>query len=162
MNKTQIGWVVIEKDTIFHDAGFECAAWWQDILVKAGKYPAYVIDMSFRRDNQVDGYIASVWAELEGTITQDYFGSLYCGVPISTYDNKKNAGKKASYRWHSYLYEMADNMLDPDSRFGMEKEIKYELLPEYEAKCYEFRSEYDQKSIESSGIFRKQTVSDPV
>ena len=39
----QIGWFILKEDTVFTNT-FECAAWYEMVSVKAGRYPMMVID----------------------------------------------------------------------------------------------------------------------
>ena len=107
MAKIQIGWLNLMEDKVFTDRGYECAAWWQDIAVKAGKYPMFIDGKAVWDNGRVDG-TARVTAELPGIVTSDYFGSLFCGVPVGTYDEKKNEGKEASYFWSAYAFSFAE------------------------------------------------------
>ena len=89
-----IGYVTVRKDFIHCDRGYECAAWYENIQVLGGsRYPVFL------RTDDRSGHetLDSVFFEVEGEITSDEFGSRLCGVPISNYDNKKNAGKHSSH-----------------------------------------------------------------
>lgn len=144
----QIGYFHLAQDTVFRNT-FEFAAWYEDVNVKAGKYPIEVTDYreSARHEgNEVDGYIGSAYVTMPGTIVSDYFASHYFGMPISDYDTQKNAGKKSMYRMHVYLYEMAHDMLDGSK--------EYELFPEYEAREIHFT--YDGEKGTTYGLFRKE------
>lgn len=107
MGKVQVGWLKLAEDKVFTDAGYECAAWWQKVAVKAGKYPMFIESNKIWSNCMVDG-TARVMAELPGTVTSDYFGSMFCGVPVGTYDSTKNTGKESSYWWDMYVFSFAE------------------------------------------------------
>lgn len=151
MNK-QIGWYTLKQDTVFHDNGYECAAWYENIAVNAGKYPLMVNDYRTNNDGEVESRgVDRVCVALDGVVVSDYFGSMFCGVPVGTYDGTKNAGKPSTYYWGAYLYSIAHNLLD-----GKENdEYSIELLPEYEAREIRFTSSIDGREICTHGIFEK-------
>ena len=152
MNKTQIGWYNLKEDKGFHYADYECAAWYENVEVKAGKYPVFVYDYRvLDKDGEIGGHVNSAYVSMPGTIVSDYFGTLFCGNPISDYDEKKNAGKSSEYKTSSYLFMIADSILNkPD--------CPWELLPEYEAR--EIKFEYDGKPFTSHGIFVKEKANE--
>lgn len=130
---TQIGWYTLKADKIFRNT-YECAAWYEDVLVKAGKYPVLVYDFRILKhqdpkfDGCIEGHIGGTYTHMDGTVISDDFGGRYFGVPISDYDNTQNAGKPASHSMMAYMYEVAGSVLnDPES--------PWELFPEYEAKA---------------------------
>ena len=136
MSKTQIGWYNLKEDKIFMNT-FECAAWHEDVLVKAGRYPAVVYDMEIipadcnveRLRNMVSarGGVGSAYAEMEGTIAGDYFQALWCGMPIGKPYECKNVGKPAKTSVDWYLYSIARDIAEnPDT--------PWELFPEYEVR----------------------------
>ena len=143
MATKQIGWFTLKEDKVFCNNGYECAAWYENILVPAGRYPINVLDykvMHFDDDRRkhlngrVDGHIGSAYITMNGTIVSDDFGSRFYGVPFGAYDIYQNKGKPSRYTAHIYLYALADSSLNnPDS--------PYELLPEFVAKEVFF--EYD-------------------
>ena len=145
MATKQVGWYNLKEETVFHDNGYECAAWYENVRVPAGRYPAVIYDYRVRDDGHVDGKISgSLYASMDGITESDYFGSLFCGVPIGTYDCEKNKGRKSHYTIQSYGFMVAQSILDdPDT--------PWELLPEYEAREYQFT--YDGKEYTHWGIF---------
>ena len=150
MDKRQIGWFILKQDKVYCDNGYECAAWYENIAVNAGKYPLMVNRYDTRPDGQVGSRgvdMASV--ALDGVVVDDYFGSMFCGVPVGTYDCKKNAGKRSTYYWRWYLYGIAHDLLDGKTN----DEYSIELLPEYEAR--EIWFEYDGEQHCTHGIFEK-------
>ena len=82
--RKEIGTYTLEKDEIFTNT-YETAAWYQKVLVKAGTYPV-----------TTDGYW--VFVKLPGTITEDYFQSLYCGNSFGKpYDVHQNKGQNSDH-----------------------------------------------------------------
>ena len=142
----QIGWYHLKEDKVFHDNGYECAAWYENIAVKAGSYPIMVYDYKVKHfddearkefNGRIGGHIDSAYAVFNGTITDDYFGSMFCGVAVGTYDEKQNAGKPAHYSMHMYLYSLAEHVY--------KGEEEYELFPEYKVKEDRFISSFDNR-----------------
>ena len=126
MATKQIGWFTLKEDREYIDNGYECAAWYEKILVRAGKYPMEVVDYK-EINGSIDGHTRSAFIRMHGTIVCDDFGSRLCGVPVGEYDIYQNKGKQSKYNSRVYLFILAENVLnDPDS--------PYELLPEFEAK----------------------------
>ena len=148
--KQQIGWYNLKEDNVFTNT-YECAAWYENVLVKAGRYPVVVYDYNIRKsnrkshDNEVCGHINGAYTSMDGTVVSDEFGARFYGVPVESYDNHKNAGKPSSHSMMCYMYIVADSILnEPDS--------PWELLPEYEAR--EIRFEYDGEEHVTYGIFK--------
>ena len=151
MKETQIGWYNLKEDKVFRNT-YECAAWYEDVLVKAGKYPISVYDLRVLKhdnpkfNNSIVCHINAVYTHMVGTIVSDEFGARFCGVPIGDYDNFKNAGKPSSYNMMSYMHEIANSILNnPESPF--------KLFKEYEAK--EIHGEYKGKPYTTHGIFKR-------
>ena len=76
----QIGWFHLKEDKVFQNT-YECAAWYENILVPKGDYPLMVYD--YREEKRKDGstelgYRCYYHVPMDGTITGDYFGSLFC------------------------------------------------------------------------------------
>lgn len=150
-NKTQIGWYTLKADKVFRNT-YECAAWYEDVLVKAGKYPVVVYNISVlthenpKYDKSVKGHIDAAYVHLDGTIVSDEFGARFCGMPIGDYDNLKNAGKPSSHSMMSYMYCVADSILN-------DSESPWELFPEFEAR--EIHDEWDGKEFVTHGIYKR-------
>jgi len=100
--KKQIGFVTIEKDCVVRDNGYECAAWYKDIAIKAGEYPVYLDDKEpdFR----------SVSLTVKGTVVADDFSSRYCGNIIGTYDRNKNVGKPSTKYYSCAPYTLGSKV----------------------------------------------------
>ena len=131
--KRQIGWFTLKEDKLFFN-DFECAAWYEEVLVKAGRYPVVVYDFSVLKhesqkyNNRVEGHIGGTYTTMPGTIVSDYFESRFYGMPFGKdYDTKQNVGKPARHNMFAYMYEIAESVLT-------NKDSPWELLPEFEAK----------------------------
>lgn len=153
----QIGWYHLKEDTVFTN-DFETAAWYERVKVPAGKYPVVVCDYRVlhfdderrrRFNGEVTGHCGGVYICMDGTIVSDNFQSLFYGSPIGEpYDTGKNAGKPSRHNSFSYLYSVAQSVLD-------DPESPYELFPEYEARAEQFVSEYDGKVKTSHEVYLK-------
>lgn len=145
MNK-QVGWFHLKEDTIYTNT-FEFAAWYEKVLIPAGRYPVEIID--YHEENcRVRGHINSAYITMTGTIVSDYFAAHFCGVPVSDYDTSKNVEEESTHTTSIYLYDLAEDILKGNS--------SYELYPEYEAKEINFVSWYDGKEKTTHGIFKKE------
>ena len=151
MKATQIGWYDLKEDKVFRNT-YECAAWYEEVLVKAGKYPALVYNFRVSKhddpkyNGRIEGHIGAAYVRMDGTIVSDEFGARFCGVPVGDYDNYKNAGKPSSHSMMTYMYDVADSILN-------DSESPWELLPEFEA--HEINFEYDGKNCTSYGIYKR-------
>lgn len=148
MKEIEIGKITIKKDTEFVDNGYECAAWYQKILVKAGTYPLYTTI----RCECDDGTILCdmVRAVLPGTVVSDYFGSMLCGVPVGTYDGSKNAGKASEYHWGVHDFSFAEYVFT-----GFEDDTyRFEIDPAYAVREEKFNSSYDGAEMTTHRIYR--------
>lgn len=155
--KKQIGWFILHEDTEFTNT-YECAAWYENVFVKAGRYPMEVPDYRILHNewgNEVYGHINMIGVVLPGVITSDEFGARFYGVPIGSYDNYKNKGKESSYYFRQYLYGVASAILHPKDSLYTSEKYTYELFPEYEAKNIKFISDFDGKEVNTWGIFEK-------
>lgn len=142
----QIGWYHLKEDTVFTNY-FECAAWHENVLVKAGRYPIEVHNYHVYSDKEVTG---DIYIPMEGIIKDDYFGALFCGMPIGHYDSDQNVGKEGYHHSRPYLFDIAKSIAEGDDT--------YELFPEYEARMVEFKSCYDGEIKNRGHIFEKQEV----
>lgn len=148
MERIQIGYITIKKDTEFVDNGYECAAWFEKILVKAGRYPLFT-EIKCECD---DGCILCdrVRAVLPGTVVSDYFGSMYCGVPVGTYDGTKNAGKASEYHWGVFDFSFAKYIYE-----GFEDETySFEIDPAYVVKAVKYNSCVDGAEMTTHLIYK--------
>lgn len=142
----QIGYIILNKEKVFTN-GFECAAWYEDIIVQPGRYPLYT-------DRIEGGKVSMCYASLPGTIKSDNFQSLYFGSPIGKcYDEKQNEGKEAKAHFMTYAYNVADEIHNPSGG-----EYEYELLPEFTAYERAGISIIDGKPITFHGIERRAEV----
>ena len=148
---TQIGWFTLKEDTIFRNT-FECAAWYEDVLVKAGRYPVEVYELHVREhtdakyNGRLEVSVNSAYVGMEGIIVSDYFGGQYFGVPIGSYDSNKNAGNPSVHTMSPYLYMIAESIFN-------EAESPWELLPEFEAR--EVCGEWDGVPFKSYAIYKR-------
>lgn len=151
---TQIGWVTLNADKVFTNNSYECAAWSEDVLVKAGRYPVEIYGLRFYESGQIDYSNGGVYITLPGTIVSDYFPTMYCGVPVGgEYDSKKNAGRASEYHYHLRDYEFAGLIADG----GHDKYLdgEYELFPQYCAReVHRSKSDYDGHEIVLHAIFK--------
>ena len=152
MNK-KIGWFHLKEDHVFTNT-FECAAWYENVLVKAGRYPMEVPDYRVNDEGEVHGHIDMVAVGLPGIITSDEFGTRFYGVPVGSYDNTQNKGKASSHCYREYLYAVADFIINGDESIYATDYEEFELLPEYEAR--EIRFTYDGEEHMTHGIFIKE------
>jgi hypothetical protein len=147
--KFQIGYINIEKEQVFTNT-FETAAWYEDIIIPAGKYPIFAEKFRYNEVTKkiepiIDGWITY---HLDGTIKSDNFQSLFCGVPFGVcYDGAKNKGKPATYHAQTYPHIIAESILSNSGNF--------ELLPEFEAIEYTFNSPYTGEKITTHRIIKK-------
>jgi hypothetical protein len=93
----------LTEEKVFTYAGYECAAWWQEIKVPAGDYPVYA--------RYLGKHLEEFIVNLPGTIVRDHFQSLYGGMSIGkTYDVFQNAGNSASYMLRARSYNAFEGM----------------------------------------------------
>jgi len=133
MSKIQIGWYYQRKEEVVCYAGYECAAWYENIKLTPGKYPMFADD-----DRVWKGRICcrDVNIMVDGTVVSDDFGTRYFGMPIGEYDHTKNKGKPSRYDKGGYSYMVAENAYgNPD----------YEIFPEYEIREEQFYVDYDME-----------------
>lgn len=140
-NTTNIGTFHLLKDHTFCDRGYECAAWYQNIEVKAGDYPLYIHNYTEReRENGIligcysgadVGYVA-----LDGVVTGADFGARFYGVPIGGDNSERYIGREDTYHWSAYLYSIAGYVHDGGMLCDSDGEpyACIELNPEYEAR----------------------------
>lgn len=139
-----IGWITVKEDFTHTDAGYECAAWYENIGVKKGsRYPLFTLE----EDNE---RIKSVNTWVDGVVTSDDFGSRLCGVPISNYDHKKNAGKHSTHyiSWYGYSFGSMVLAAKGDERYreDISKTYDIEVFDTFVVKADSFESEFgDEK-----------------
>ena len=144
--KMLIGYYTIPEDTEMENRGFECAAWYERIAVKAGKYPIMSSGYAYHeRDRRYLPELAdrSISIEIPGTVVSDDFGARFCGVPVGGYDSAKNAGNPSRIFLSPYAHALAWDILK-----GRAKNV--ELLPRFEARRIEF--DYDGETHETARI----------
>lgn len=146
--KKRIGTYHLKEDKVFRNT-FECAAWYEDVLVKAGDYPIYVLDCKTLEDGEIRSYpVDGAYVEMEGAVKSDYFGGQFCGKPIGgDYDSTQNAGKSSNHSLFSYLVFVAYSILH-------EADSPWELSEQYEAREIPFTDIKGQPKT-TYGIFSK-------
>lgn len=96
----QVGWLQVPAHD-YHDASYECAAWWQVVAIPAQRVPVMLRTSWEGRQ--------TLHATAYGTVISAYFGSLYCGMPIGKWSSAEEArylGRDASQRYSwSYDFE---------------------------------------------------------
>lgn len=134
--KVQIGWYILESDTEFRDAGYECAAWYEDYIVKAGKYPVYGKHNYHERDRRYTKEIDynSISIVLKGVITGDDFSSYFCGNLVAAKTNQ-HIGEEVTKILRPYDFTFIE----------MVEAGKAELLQDYEIEQVTFYSTIDSK-----------------
>lgn len=127
----QIGWYHQRKEEIVYYAGYECAAWYEQIELTPGRYPI----MADSNETYLDGSLQShdVYITVDGTVVSDDFGTRYFGMPIGEYDHTKNKGKPSRYDKGGYTFMVAERAYgNPD----------YEIFPEYEIREKQYYSDW--------------------
>ena len=135
MDKFQIGWYTVSEDTEYTDRGYECAAWFKRIMVKAGKYPVMADKFFYNerektKTNQLEDRAISI--KLTGTVTADDFAGRFCGNLIEGAEFNKYVGQDDSLYLTPYTHSVAHSILGGKSNI--------ELLDEFEAREIHFVS----------------------
>lgn len=153
-----VGWITVKEDFIHTNSSYECAAWYENIQVKKGsRYPVWV-----RED--CNGRVEEVCSYVDGLITSDDFGGRFFGVPISDYDNLKNAGKHSEHAlwWRDYSFaewilHQRGNAHFSDKRYS-DTNFELELLPNVDAVEHSFESSYDGRLINMGRLLFKEVA----
>lgn len=140
-----IGTYQLKEDKVFRNE-YECAAWYEDVLVKAGTYPVEVYDYYVENDGEIGGHCRGVYVDMPGTVVSDYFGGEYCGTPIGEYDSLKHAGNPSRHSLFSYMVFVAKSIIDGDSAYKLDKG--------FEARPIKFVN-YEGKEVTTYGIFQR-------
>lgn len=111
-----IGYIVLDKPTVFHNARFETASMWVDTEVPAGKYELRVGDW---------GYHNRCMARLPGVIVDDFYQNRLMGHASSHSGTKK--GQPFTESIDLYDYYVAEIVKE---KGGQHAEFRIELLPE--------------------------------
>lgn len=144
----------MKEDKIFRNT-YECAAWYEDVLVKAGRYAVLVYSFRVLKydnekyNNMIEGHIGGTYTHMDGEIVSDEFGARYFGMPIGDYANSKNAGKPSSHSMMAYIHCVADSILN-------DLESPWELLPDYEAR--EIHGEWNGEQFTTYGLYKRHEV----
>jgi hypothetical protein len=133
---------VLIGEGMVRDNHFECAAWYEKILLRPGVYPLAGVINS---EGEIEGvHIHSgIWFKVPGVIQSDYFASRL-GSAIGSYDTKKHAGKPATWRGFVRTYDVAKGVLE-----GL-RGIR--LRPGFEARRINFL-DHTGKACHTHGIF---------
>jgi hypothetical protein len=136
----QIGWYVLEKDEVFRNQ-FDYAAWYEDVLVKAGKYPVWARYYNFnerlRKEESHLKDFGNIFISLPGIVVGDDFSPHYGGVAIGDKSNV-NTGKGSAYGWSPYAHSVAWSILEGNTR--------YELIEPFKAEYVHFEYDGEQKT----------------
>lgn len=139
----QIGWYVLTEPKEFRNT-YEYAAWYQNVLVPAGRYPVTGYYGFNERDRRVTDQIddLSISCKLVGKITGSDFSSGFGGVQ---YGSKRdiNLGQESSVYFNPYAHSVAKDICEGKSPFV--------LLPQFEARPVHFN--YQGRPHTTYGIF---------
>jgi hypothetical protein len=75
-DRVQVGWFNLREAQTFRRS-YECAAWFEDVRVEAGRYPVYAYPNA--REQSL-GH--TLYPEANGTIAGASFQALWAGMPI--------------------------------------------------------------------------------
>jgi hypothetical protein len=145
----QIGWYNVPEDKEYTDRNYECAGWFQTIMVKSGKYPVYAYEYEYNeKDRKYTNELKNDTPAivLSGTVTNADFGARYCGMPIGDSKSDKYVGKQDDMKMYPYCHSLAKEILNNES--------EVELFPEFEAREINFI--YDNEPHKTYGIFKKE------
>jgi hypothetical protein len=103
--------IVVPEPIVVVDRSFETAAWSVTLTLDAGEYEMRPPERRYGQHPDYDPRLhEGWWGRVPGTVVEDYFASLWGGVPISPYDRFKNAGSRdRSYPVHTYGYHFKDS-----------------------------------------------------
>ena len=89
-----VGAVQVNKSFIYHDASYECAAWWEDREAQTGVHPVY-LSRSYHHPKHL-----TLTAHIKAKVVDDYFPGLWGGVAISRepYKPKHIGEERTIYR----------------------------------------------------------------
>lgn len=118
-----VGKVRVSAPQEYHDAGYECAAWWEDRVSTTG-----VFDVIIGHDPHEKNRIF-FFARIPATVKADFFPALWCGNLIGDpYDTTKNAGNRCA----DVIITIAalEGVLCAERSGDDEKGLKWAILPE--------------------------------
>jgi hypothetical protein len=88
-----IGAVKVNKPFVWHNASYECAAWWEDSESEKGVHPVY-LGRNYHYPKNL-----TLTAHIKAKVTDDYFPGLWGGVRISNEPYKpKHIGEDRTIR----------------------------------------------------------------
>jgi hypothetical protein len=103
-NAIQVGTITVREPVEVKDRSFQNAGWWRTMRLEPGVYAMHLTDDS-------DG--SHVEIVIDAVNVEEYFGSMYGGVALSTlyghapYDQTKHAGRKEQYHIRRYPWDAA-------------------------------------------------------
>jgi hypothetical protein len=142
--KFQIGWYILEEDKVFRNT-YSYAAWYQDVLIKAGKYPVYAREYQYNErlrkyENELKDF-GNIVVVLPGVVTGSDFSSHYGGVAIGSKVDQ-DLGEQSEYMYHPYAHSLAHSILEGKSNI--------ELITPFEAQYVHF--EYNGEMHKTANI----------
>lgn len=88
-----IGAVKVNKPFVWHNASYECAAWWEDSESEKGVHPVY-LGRNYHYPKNL-----TLTAQIKAKVVDDYFPGLWGGVRISNEAYKpKHIGEERTIR----------------------------------------------------------------
>ena len=146
--KFQIGWYNLKEDEVFRNT-YSYAAWYQDVEVKAGKYPVfareYQLNERLRKYTNELKDFGNIVVVLPGKVVASDFSSHYGGVAYGS-KTDQDLGEESEYMYHPYAHSLAHSILEGKSNI--------ELITPFEAKYIYF--EYEGKQHKTAGIFNNE------
>jgi hypothetical protein len=86
----RIGFLRVNKPVVVLNRGFECAAWWQHEVSAVGVFEVFLREQPYNK-----GQLQAV-IKLPASVTDCYFGALFCGNPIGAYTEERKRQDCAS------------------------------------------------------------------
>lgn len=113
----RIGIITLNTQHTYRYQGYECAAWWQEVTCE----PQTV-------ELRSNGYYVG-WA-FDGIVTDAYFGSLWGGVPVGSYDKARDTNKPGRHSVSGlYGYEFAAMIAEGRVPDELTVELDDDVLP---------------------------------
>lgn len=100
---TTVGYINVNKSWTIHINNYECAAWWEDRQIVTGIYPLSLDTAHLFPNNLM------LVANLNAIVVDDFFPSMFRGVPIGSEVYKpQNIGQRRTVRHSVGIIEAAD------------------------------------------------------
>lgn len=90
-----VGYVQVNKTWVHHNNSYECAAWWEDSQIVAGKYPLFLKQNYLAPKELVLGCV------FDAIVVDAYFPAMSGGVAFSNKGSKERIGGKRNIH-HSF------------------------------------------------------------